>query len=131
MRAAKGEVMIDHSRSNNTLTDTFATLLDPSTFTTLLDVDARGLVEKTFVIENTGGANGATVRIRGSVDGGANFDEDIQAATNIAFGAKLVVKTSDYYTDIKVDAHRQGAGLDTSVDCRFAGRRNDVSAEIV
>ena len=116
---------IDRSRSDNQLTGTLATLLDPSTFTTLLDVDARGLIEKTFVIENTGGSNGATVRIQGSVDGGANFDEDIQAATNIAAGAKLVVKTSDYYTDIKVEAHKQTIALDTSVDCRFAGRRNE------
>lgn len=116
---------IDRSRSDNQLTGTLATLSDPSTFTTLLDVDARGLIEKTFVIENTGGSNGATVRIQGSVDGGANFDEDIQAATNIAAGAKLVVKTSDYYTDIKVEAHRETVSLDTSVDGRFAGRRNE------
>lgn len=122
---------IDRSRSDNQLTGTLATLLDPSTFSTLLDVDVRGLIEKTFVIENTGGANGATVRIQGSVDGGATFDDDIQAATDIAFGVKLVVKTSDYYTNIKVEAHRQTVSLDTSVDCRFAGRRNDATQELV
>ncbi len=122
--------MIDFSRADNQLTGTLATLLDPSTFTTLLDVDARGLRAKILVVENTG-ANGATVRIQGSIDGGVNFDVDIQAATNIAAGAKLVVNEANYYTNIRVEAHRQTATFDTSVDCRFAGHRFDATQELV
>lgn len=122
--------MIDFSRSDNTVIGTLAALQDPATFDDLLVIDTKGLVEKTFVIENTG-ANGATVRIQGSVDNGATFDEDIQVAVVVAASAKLVVKSSDYFNTVRVQAHRETAGLDTSVDGRFAGRRNDATQELV
>lgn len=121
---------INRSRSDNQLTGTLATLLDPPTYTDLLIIDARGLIEKTIVVENTG-AQGATIRMQGSVDGGVTYDDIFEGPTNVATTAKLVIKTLDYYTHIKVEAHRQVAAQDTSVDCRFAGRRNDTTQELV
>jgi len=54
------------------------------------------------------------------VDGGTNFDVEIQAETTIAAGDQLVVKFSDYYTDVKVQIKAAVADSQTTVEGRAA-----------
>jgi len=86
--------------------------------------DVRGFKDMHVEIENTGGANGLTYKIEKArknftlladlVD--ADFDKDIKADTNVAFGAddiSDIVDISPETTAIRIRVKRQTAGLDT------------------
>ncbi len=81
---------------------------------------SKGGYRTSTVIPKNTGANGAHVKVLGSVDGGTNFDVEIQAETTIAAGDQLVVKFSDYYTDVKVQIKAAVADSQTTVEGRAA-----------
>ena len=88
--------------------------------------DVKGLKNMHVEIENTGGANGLTFKIEKARKefsdiatlADADFDQDILADTNVAFGAtniQDVVDISPESTAIRIRVKRQAAGLDTTL----------------
>lgn len=88
--------------------------------------DVRGLRNMYIEIKNTGGANGLTYKIEKArksfakesdlVD--ADFNKDIKADTNVAFGVddiNSIVDISPETTAIRIRVKRQAAGNDTTL----------------
>lgn len=104
--------------------DAYSTDPDSTTLDRVYDV--KGLDNMHVEIENTGGANGLTYTIVNArkeftnistlVD--ADFDEEILADTNVAFGAtniQDVIDITPETTAIRIKIKRQTAGLDTTL----------------
>ena len=102
--------------------------IDQDAYTAGLDrlYNVKGLEKMNVKIKNTGGANGLTYKIEKArkeytnvsdlVD--ADFDEDIKADTNVAFGASdltPIIDISPASTAIRIRVKRQTAGLDTTL----------------
>ncbi len=110
------------------LLQTGAIVIDQDAYSAGLDrvYDVRGLTNMYIEIRNTGGTNGLTYKIEKArkqvedvdtlVD--ADFDKDIKADTNVAFGANdvnSIVDISPETTAIRIRVKRQAAGLDTTL----------------
>ena len=102
--------------------------IDQNAYTAGLDrvYNVEGLNNMHVEIKNTGGANGLTFKIEKArkqvedvstlVD--ADFDKDILADTNVAFGADSIqdiVDITPESTAIRIRVKRQAAGLDTTL----------------
>ncbi len=102
--------------------------IDQDAYTAGLDrtYDVRGLKNMHIEIENTGGANGLTYKIEKArkdfadvstlVD--ADFDQDIKADTNVAFGTTVLDDIADISpetTSIRIRIKRQTASQDTTL----------------
>ena len=102
--------------------------IDQDAYTAPLDrrYDVRGLRNMYVEIQNTGVANGLTYKIEKArksfakesdlVD--ADFNKDIKADTNVAFGAddiNIIIDISPETTAIRIRVKRQAAGLDTTL----------------
>ncbi len=106
---------------------TGAIAIDQDAYSAGLDriYDVKGLKNLHVEIENTGGANGltykierATKEIATSLLADADFDKDIKADTNVAFGATVVddiIDLSPESTAIRIRVKRQTAGQDTTL----------------
>ena len=105
-----------------------AIAIDQDAYTGNLDriYDVKGLQNMYAEIQNTGGANGLTYKIEKArkeftdittlVD--ADFNQDIKADTNVAFGAEdvnIIIDISPETTAIRIRVKRQAAGLDTTL----------------
>ncbi len=105
-----------------------AITIDQDAYSAGLDriFDVKGLNNMYVEIQNTGGANGLTYKIEKArkeftdittlVD--ADFNKDIKADTNVAFGANdanIIVDISPESTAIRIRVKRQAAGLDTTL----------------
>lgn len=106
-----------------------AIAIDQDAYTAALDrvYNVKGLNNMHVEINNTGGANGLTYKIEKcrikyendsipTLD--ADFDEEIKADTNVAFGAKSITNTIDISpesTAIRIRVKRQSAGDDTTL----------------
>ena len=88
--------------------------------------DVRGLKNFPVRIKNTGGTNGLTYKIEKAVKDytllsslvDADFDQDIKADTNVAFGASNVtdiIDVSPEATSIRIKIKRQTSGQDTTL----------------
>jgi hypothetical protein len=99
---------------------TFAATLDAYDATTDTILDLRGMKEKLVLMKNTGGANGLTWTILGSVDDGVEYDIVVKADANVALSAQEIFRGSEYYTHWKVRVKSQVAGNPTSVKVKFA-----------
>lgn len=102
--------------------------VDQDAYTVGLDrpYDVKGLKNMHIEIENTGGANGLTFKIEKtrisytviSALADADFDQDILADTNVAFGAtniQDIVDISPESTAIRIRVKRQTSGQDTTL----------------
>ena len=102
--------------------------IDQDGYTANLDriYDVKVLKNMYAEIQNTGGANGLTYKIEKArkeftdittlVD--ADFNKDIKADTNVAFGAEdvnIIIDISPETTAIRIRVKRQAAGLDTTL----------------
>ena len=102
--------------------------IDQDAYSANLDrvYNVEGLNNMHFEIKNTGGSNGLTFKIEKArkqvadvstlVD--ADFDKDVLADTNVAFGADSITDIVDITpetTAIRIRVKRQGAGLDTTL----------------
>ena len=102
--------------------------IDQDAYTVGLDrrYDVKGLKNMHVETENTGGTNGLTYKIEKArkafvkesdlVD--ADFDEDIKADTNVAFGVTTlddIVDISPETTAIRIRYKRQTTGLNTTL----------------
>jgi len=102
--------------------------IDQNAYTAGLDrvYNVEGLNNMHVEIKNTGGANGLTFKIEKArkqvedvstlVD--ADFDKDILADTNVAFGADSIQDIVDITPEsiaIRIRVKRQAAGLDTTL----------------
>lgn len=86
---------------------------------TVQDFPVRGIgLAAVLVLKNSGGANGATFRVLGSVDDGGTFDVTVVADTNVAAGATTKVSVSEPYDLLRVQAKSQTAGQATTVNCK-------------
>ena len=102
--------------------------IDQDAYSSGLDriYDVKGLKNMHVEIENTGGANGLTYKIEKArkdftdvstlVD--ADFDQDIKADTNVAFGTTILDDIADISpetTAIRIRIKRQTSGNDTTL----------------
>lgn len=107
---------------------TGAIAINQDAYTAGLDriYDVRGLRNMYVEIQNTGGTNGLTYKIEKArknftlltdlVD--ADFNKDVKADTNVAFGANdtnSIIDISPETTAIRIRVKRQAAGNDTTL----------------
>lgn len=117
-----------NSQYHDKVLEAGAIAIDQDAYTPGLDriYDVKGLKNMYAEIQNTGGANGLTYKIEKArkeftdittlVD--ADFNKDIKADTNVAFGANdgnSIIDISPETTAIRIRVKRQAAGLDTTL----------------
>lgn len=102
-------------------TATTADVTTTNAFADALIIDLQGIKEKSLQIKNTGGANGLSWQILGSLDGGANYDVAVKASANVAFGAVEFYNSSVYCTHWKVQVKDQVGGSHTTASVKLAG----------
>ena len=81
----------------------------------VLTLEVRGYPQKTLWVKNTGGANGLTYQVLGSLDGGVSYDLTLVAPASLAAAADSgAIQSSIRCTHIKVQLKSQNAGQATS-----------------
>lgn len=81
--------------------------------TGIADANVRGLNQKSFTVENTGGVNSVSVRASVSMDNGVTFTTPIINSTLLAAGSSIWIDDARAFTHIRFELQR-GAG-DTTV----------------
>ncbi len=81
------------------------------------------LGRKTLVVRNTGGVNGGTYQVLGSLDGGATYPVILQAAANVPAGGNGGPVTIDHLvTHLKIQVKAQLAAAQTTMAAEATGQ---------
>lgn len=115
--------MLSASQNQVVETPVQVTTTDAYGPTTQRKFDWRGVEAGSIKIRNTGNANGAAVRLSGSLDGGQTFDVPIQAETILTPAASnaldgLYVVINDPFTDILLEVRSVATNATTTVESR-------------